>query len=363
MKIKQFISNRAVRAILAAALAILIMAPTSALAETAAGTVITNTATVTWAGNATGVSDSATVTVTTLAAAPALVYTSTDPPAAALAGQGVGSSTSVDVVYTATSSANGVDTYDLTWLSTLNTDVSAPTYAVTNPADVVLGGSMILSVSGAVVTIPGGIADHGLEATDTIIISGTPYTISSTAANGTDTDITLNVAPAVTAAGTPIFEQKQVTLTLTTGTLSAATGTHAMALTGTSQLDAGQTTTVSDPTIYVAGATLGITKTALTPGGTQPGDTITYQIVVDNSGTANAANVVITDPIPNFTDFNGGVVNGGCTVTYSNTATPPYAYTYTPVGPPDPAVTAIRFDCGNLASAGTLTVGFDAVIE
>lgn len=300
MNTQQRTFKRAIGFALAAVLTAFIMAPTAAFAVTAAGTDIVNTATVTWSGNATGVSNSATVTVELLPTSPTLAFSSTTP--AAATGAGVGSLTSVDVVYTATSGANGVDTYDLTWLSTANTGVSIPTYAGGNATTVELGGSMIFTAAGADVTIPGGIADHGLADGDTVMIGGSPYIITASAANGGDTDITLDGNPGA-AAGTPIYERKQLTLTLTTGTFSVGTpATHALRLTAESQTLAAATATVESPTINVTGTSLTIAKTASKPDTTtQPGDRIRYSITVTNSGATNAANVVITDPIPAFT--------------------------------------------------------------
>ncbi len=75
------------------------------------------------------------------------------------------------------------------------------------------------------------------------------------------------------------------------------------------------TTTVTVPTLTVttprvlgvsAEAKLGITKSVNTPTA-NPGDTVTYTIVVSNTGDANATSVVVTDNLPDgFTFVDGG---------------------------------------------------------
>ncbi|MEO8349609.1 MAG: choice-of-anchor L domain-containing protein [Acidobacteriota bacterium] len=70
---------------------------------------------------------------------------------------------------------------------------------------------------------------------------------------------------------------------------------------------------------FVGQPTLTISKSA--PASVSPGSTLTYTITYGNTGTQNAENVVIRDPIPAGTTFvsatNGGVVSEGGVVTWN----------------------------------------------
>src|SRR5207247_11263847 len=69
---------------------------------------------------------------------------------------------------------------------------------------------------------------------------------------------------------------------------------------------------------------------------TIPGADLTYTIAFSNSGTAAASSLVITDPIPNNTDFKvGSVTNSlgttGLTVAVAYSSNGGSTYAYTPV--------------------------------
>ena len=157
---------------------------------TPGNTMLTNTATLTYTGGT--VSDSVTVTVATIGAAPLLTI-----PADANRSEGQ----VYEGIYTLTAQNNGVDTYAIafdvgpTGVTTSGTYDAPSLYsaagggaALTTPIE--LGASAILSlVSTTVFTVPSdGTIDsvvNGLEGGDTIVIDSITYTIASVVDNGT----------------------------------------------------------------------------------------------------------------------------------------------------------------------------------
>ena len=112
--------------IISALLFALVLAPSSAIADTAAGTTIQNTATVSWTGGTN--SDTADVVVQFLEVTPVLTYVTTAPATT------VGEGTPMTISYTLTSAANGVDTYTLGSSIAANADFTG-TPAVTVNGD------------------------------------------------------------------------------------------------------------------------------------------------------------------------------------------------------------------------------------
>ncbi|PLX98800.1 MAG: hypothetical protein C0623_11135 [Desulfuromonas sp.] len=303
----------------------LIMAPTSALAATAAGTIITNTAYVDWNSNpnAGPVPATATVTVDKQPFGPTVLYDSTSP------GTTISEGTDADITYTIRSQGNGTDIYDLTLGSAETGDLGAPTYLGTNPTTVDLGASMVLTAAAATdtITIAGLAADHGLAANETVYIGTTAYTINTVTENTTDSTVTLydfgttNAASVTVSVGDPVVEQRTLTFTMTAGTYSGATdGTHAMTLTAASQVD-GASGSVNNPTITVTRATLTIDKSA-SPTSAAPGQDITYTITVENTSGATASGVTVTDSAPTFTTFKSAEwsIDGGATTAVTEAA-------------------------------------------
>jgi uncharacterized repeat protein (TIGR01451 family) len=303
------------------------LAPTVSHAATAAGTVITNVATVSWSGApAILPTASATVTVDLLPSGPTVTYVSTNPVNAAIAGTGTGAASPVAITYTVTSTANGTDTYTLGLSSAESANLGIPTFAGGNPGSVSLGASMALNAVAAsnTVVIPGLAVDHGLANGETVIIGGNPYTISNAVAAAGNTTLTLS-GNVTMSAGDPIYEQRTLVFNMTTGTFTAPGGeeTHTLTLDATSDTAPNPTGTVTAPVIYVERATLTIAKTA-NPLTGKPGDTITYTITVTNTGTSDAANVTISDATPAFTTYVGGSgsysVDGGAPVAIADGA-------------------------------------------
>src|SRR5690606_26565634 len=76
---------------------------------------------------------------------------------------------------------------------------------------------------------------------------------------------------------------------------------------------------IDDPTTFPVDSNANVERTTKTVvdvngGAFQPGDLVSYEITVENTGNAPATNVVVTDPIdPNLTDvtpLDGGVFDG-----------------------------------------------------
>lgn len=303
--------------IISALLFAVTLLPATALAATPAGTVISNTATVTWAGGS--ASDSADITVNFLEVTPALTHVSTAPASPVAEG------TAMTITYTLASAANGLDTYTLGSSIANNPGasfVSTPTTTVNGgTTSVDLGASQVLSVTetatDTIITLPAGSAAHGLVAGSTVLINGSPYTV----------DTVTDATPSITVAGTGlgfnpgdlIQEQITFTVTFTTDILTGATGDHDVTTTAGN----GVTADASDQqTVTVNAAALTITKTA-DPTNAQPGDTVTYKIVVENTGAVDATSVQVTDSIPAlYTTYvnNSARWNNAVAATYAGSA-------------------------------------------
>ncbi len=287
--------------LLTALLFALVLAPTSALADTAAGTTITNTATVTWTGGSN--SDTADIVVQLLEVTPVLTYVSTVP------GTTVGEGTPTTITYTLTSAANGSDSYTLGSSIAGNANFTGTPGTTVNggTASINLGASQVVSVVEAggntTITLPAGSASHGLIAnTSSVLINGTLYPV--TVVNDAGPEITVAGIGYGFSAGDLIQEQISFTVTFTAGTLNAvASAVHAVTTTAGN----GATADASDlQNVTVTATALTISKQVSNDGGAifansvnaQPGDTLTYRIEVTNSGTVDALNVQITDTIP-----------------------------------------------------------------
>lgn len=81
-------------------------------------------------------------------------------------------------------------------------------------------------------------------------------------------------------------------------------------VTGTSDFDNLVFDTATDTTT-VAFPILTVTKSVAPLGDQVPGTTLTYTVVVDNAGTADALNTVLTDPEPTFTTYVGSSITLG----------------------------------------------------
>nr|WP_246351177.1 hypothetical protein [Deinobacterium chartae] len=86
------------------------------------------------------------------------------------------------------------------------------------------------------------------------------------------------------------------------GGLSAgATSVLTLSVTGNFGGTAGNTATVTDTSVIIAG-TLSLSKSVDKPNAV-PGDNLVYTVVAKNTGSANLLNVRVADALPTFTDF------------------------------------------------------------
>ena len=324
----------------------------SALASVAANTQIINNASLTF-DDGTGiqtVSASVTVTVDLVAALPNL---STPPDDSTVY---VGPNTPLTFDYTITAGSNGPDTYTIASSVGGSTNTTAP--GTSTPPSVTLGASVTSGDTGDNLTLqvpsdgsgPDNVVNE-IEAGDTIVIdvgSGpeTVTVLSVTDPGSGMATITLAAATPLSGsapAGTPIYEQQVVTLTVASGTI----GTPGTDITVTADVDVTNSSgTVSGQVVatYTNGsATLtkyvrNVNNASGNSGGTgvqnftigaytgnyytgdvtgAPGDVLEYVLVADNTGTAVLTDAVISDLIPEtFVTFNTAVYGGADDVFY-----------------------------------------------
>ncbi len=330
----------------------LIAMPSSVFAVTAAQTVITNTATVTWSsGPVGGVSASVPVTVQLLAENPTIAFVSATP-------DPVAQGNTATVTYTLTSNANGLDSYAIT-SSSVNVDVTAP--VINLPANVPVGASMILGVvDTTTITVSGISTNNGLIDGDIVIIGGVSFTITTATDNAVanTSDLLLSAVHGA-AVGTPVFEQATFTFTVDTGVLNNLpnNGTHTLTTVATSIADGSKSGSNNTGVVNVAPATITITK-AVDNNTPLPGQTITYTIIVENTSALVATTVEIIDPIPSYTTYVAlSTVAVGGTITFSNDNQTSWA------GGNDATATDIRVQYATLAAGASVTVTFDVTVD
>ena len=351
----KIISNRPpglIKMALVPAISILLMlvfVPGTAFATTAYNAVISNTATVNFddSGGTPQTAVTATANVTVNLVEATVTLSAPTPSAAEATFSGV----AVDYTYTVTSNANGVDTYDLTSTQTATTGTITGNVRLFRDAgdtstilSIILGatsvttGVTVTAAGSTVVTVPAdgsaGTSVNGIESGDTVIVNGAAHNVSAVTdnANGTST-ITLdgNGVDNVLTAGMQIGEQAQFIFRVTpTATVDASTVTNRVDVQDDAAAQAAaQNSTVTTvnlaPSITVtkyvrnngpctaggcnpavAGTTINGVVYWLTADGVtaEPGDTLEYVIAVQNALNAGqATDVIISDPIPAFTNY------------------------------------------------------------
>lgn len=329
--------------VLAALFVVSMLLPIWAYASTAANTTITNTVTVTYedaSSNPYSAQASVGIEVLLVASAPILTSPASIDPSA--------ENTANNLVYTITSTANGPDTYDFTSSDTrTNMNVDA---VFTTPS-AILGATTFASnasIGVSVISVPfdGNDADgavNGIAAGATIVLdpSGTAevFTVDSIdestgAASNTVTITLVGATTAAYTAGAIIGEQDSVTVVATTDEVTTgATGSHSVLTTATSQFNAAVSTTQSAATVItVRRPQLLVTKyvrnitnptftgaapyvlNAITWYGSgvsgNPGDEMEYLIVMDNTNAdaTTANNIVVSDPVPQFTTYQANSI-------------------------------------------------------
>lgn len=259
--------------------------------------------------------------------------------------------TLANITYTLTGTANGNDTYTLSAPTfTTGANLSAAVTPAYSANPIVLGGTTLVadlvnntttfnipwdeSTPAASATV------NGLTAGDKIALDGDVYTISTV--NTSASTLSNNVAVVTLTApytgttipkGTVIGETRDVVLSFTTGALSNNAASSSYTTAPTVSYSSQTTAAVTLATVNVNRPILAVTKYvrnvtlpagnpasgAVTIGNTQyftsgvtgnPGNTMEYVIVVDNSnaGAGDANNIIVSDPIPMFTTLNQGTV-------------------------------------------------------
>jgi uncharacterized repeat protein (TIGR01451 family) len=326
---------------------VLAVAP-CALASTAENTEITNTVTVTW-NDVTGLNSyntdaTSTVTVDLVPSQPNIVYApavdSTE-------------NTIVDLTYTITGTANGDDSYTIALTNPANVTVGGLTLPAADTTIILGGTTLVADTDGTfTITVPfdgdaTGNSVNSIAPNSWIVIGTTAYEVSTITENAAANTTTIELftvdagggalAPPSGAAGDVVGEQQTVTISVTTGAFPPADTTST---TGTHDVDAtvswtgGSVVQASDTVITVHRPLLTVNKyvqvvaggSVVTGSGGQygpidvgsgsltyyqnvdapPGATLEYIVVVENTGTGTdgqASNLVIEDPIPQFTTY------------------------------------------------------------
>jgi uncharacterized repeat protein (TIGR01451 family) len=357
---------------------------TPAAALVAGNAQIVNTATVTWAGAAAPVSASVTVTVNPVAATPVVGTSPTDATVLTDSTYTL-ENTAVTLTYYVTNKGTGPATLSLTDNDPYSpSGVNGATSVTAVQTSINLGATVTstASLSGATtLTVPSdGTTDttvNGITANDYIVIGTVIYQVDSVVDNAASNSATITLKSALTAnvgAGVQIGERGSVTVALTTNTLTAppTEGTYTATVTATSTAGSANATN----TVYVQRPNLTISKQVSTDGGTtfgsntsaNPGATLTYRITVTNSGTATAANVVITDPRPAFTSYvtgsakyrttTGGDYAGASSLDDDTAGSPDDGYDWGVT-----TSTTATYAVGNLAASSSQVLYFQVTIN
>jgi hypothetical protein len=308
----------------------------SAFATTAANTVITNDARLTYTGAASPVKASVSVTVSLV---PSKANVTVTGGSAAYTGA---NTPVIKDTLTVTTTANGPASYQVTPAISSYTNATGP--SVNAGVNITLGATTTTTDSGSnYLTVPAGSTANskwnGITSGATIVVagkSGTPYTLhnASFADNGNGTwKITWSVNDSIPSgdlppAGVLVAEQASIQLDVLPGTVVtggtdivvkvAATVSTSGVTDATTQSDAVNTwsTTSTTPNVtffkYVRNKTNPVVGAGATPividgvsynfytGGVtgKTGDTLEYVLVASNTGAVDLAGSAITDNLP-----------------------------------------------------------------
>lgn len=340
-KMNIFGVSQSARRLTLAALALLfavVVSPSTSHASTAAGTKITNTATLNYtdsAGNGQPQKTaSAEVTVTLV---PSAVNITRD-----ISTVSVIEGAATLVTYTVSGTANGKDSYNITSTETASNMSNENGNQVITPASITLAGTS-LAVAAAdgntSITVPldssGSYSATGLVAgavgTGTLLKIGTnTYTVLTITPDAGTNTMALGLSAAISGLGAPlgigtiISEQRTFTVSYPTGTVTStgtATQTGTATVTSTSTGTPATTSGTTVITVTAKPVTLDLSKKACnttvdatggaacfnTTANAAPGNTIIYKVVVTNAATntGTAKAVVIADIIQKYLTYVG----------------------------------------------------------
>jgi len=406
-KMKQFLKVYLSLLLLTLAVAAL---PGSAWANLAANTQITNAAQLSYNDGATvrTATASVTVTVSLVPAAPTIVAGGPQTT------QYAGPATTLTDTFVITAGSNGPDTYNLTTAVTGDTNSTGAGSVVNSPTSIILGASVTVAGSSAIIIdVPAdGVANasvNGIEVGDTVVINGEVKTVSAIFDNPNPNGIsTITLASALVggapAAGVLVEEQKIITTTVTSGTITTV-GTSVVVtdtITATSATTPFPATTSSAVTnTYTSGlATLSkyvrnVTTANNTAGTTsyvfngntyywkdnssglpavnaKPGETLEYILVASNIGTGVVSSSVITDVVPaTYVTFKTGVYGGKDFMYWPDSTVPGTSSTFTAATGDDAAqyvTSTITVNVGGAtpptppAAGGTIAAGKTVIV-
>lgn len=270
------------------------------------------------------------------------------------ADQTINSAATAGYSYALTSNANGPDTYNLSAVVTTELLKGAGSTATTSVANLDLGatsvaaGVTITAAGTTAITVPSDSANdgivNGIAVGDTVVIDGKIFVVAAAGIvdnGGTPGTSTITVngngTDAAVTVGMTIGEMKTFTLTVDPGTLNFGTDpptdqtivatvtAQNVATSGTPAVAAAAATDATTTTVTVAaltvnkyvrnvttpvvgGATLalaGVTYYTTGVGG-KPGEILEYAIEIINTGSGEAKDVRIEDPIATFTTYVSG---------------------------------------------------------
>jgi len=289
---------------------VIAMTTLTAHAVAPANALITNTATMSYAGLASPISASVDVKVSLVTAAPNVIVTT--------ANISVAENQVASLQYTITANANGPDNYTINAPTNIASNVTTNGTPTNSVAFIPLGATAlaVAVVAGSnTLTVPSDrIADgqvNGITSGDTVEILGQTYTVATIADNATGNStitLTTNVLTSM-PVGTLVPEQAVFTVSQSMGlvTAGAAQGLNDVSVTASStnnQLSAaaiGRITVLRisfQKWVSVNGGAF----TQTTPNVTT-GNTITYRLLAVVPAATTINGVVFRDAIPIFTTY------------------------------------------------------------
>lgn len=308
---------------LSLALGMFVMA-SSAYAVTPANSLLTNTAKLTYAGNATGITSEVSVTISLV---PAIVSGTTTPPDLSLA-----ENQSYLGTYVIVSNANGPDDYTITTsLASVGTVTGTTVPAVTTTTVTLGATAAIAPVTGGpgedTITVPAdGTSDgsvNGIEANDTVVINGATYEVDSIVDNATGTStITLTTDLPLTTGDVAIGDGIYESITFDSTIADIGVGADDVVVEVNVESDTNTALDFTDPTTitvvsvsftkYVRNTdTVAVGVTPITYNGVDyyrsgifaaPNEVLEYLLVVTTTA-AGLTSAVAGDVLPEFTSY------------------------------------------------------------